>query len=473
MIDHLTRDSSWAGVHAVVAGTGIAGFSCADALMQLGATVTVIDERQAGGDRAEILRTLGIEVRDDFSGPIPQAHVLIVSPGLRPMHPFILDAQQRGIPVWGELELAWRLRSGASPAPWLAVTGTNGKTTTTMMLAAMLEASGAKTVAAGNIGVPLVDVVMHDTVDVIALEVGAPQLPFVTSMSPLASVCLNLADDHIDHFGSLDTYGAVKARIYHHTIASAVYNAEDPVTMRMVEQADVIEGCRAIGFTTGIPAIAMLGVVDDTLVDRAFIPERASSAIELAPVGDVRPGGAHNVANALAAAALARSYGVEARHVAEGLRAFDPAPHRNAVVTQAGGVTFVDDSKATNTHAAQTAMRAYASIIWIAGGMAKGQSFDELVRSEAHRLRGVVLIGVDQDQIADAIERHAPHIPMIALRSGETSDMDAAVQAAADMARPGDTVLLAPGCASWDMFRDYADRGTRFAAAARQVVGSA
>ena len=473
MIDGFTRSSPWDRTHAVVAGLGIAGYSCADALMQLGATVTVIDERTELGERGDVLTTLGVSVRAGYEGPIPDADVLIVSPGLRPDHPVIRDALARGIPVWGELELAWRLRPETNPAPWLVVTGTNGKTTTTMMLAAMLEASGARTMAAGNIGVPLVDVVMHDAADVIAIEVGAPQLPFVTSMSPLAAVCVNLADDHIDHFGSMSAYRDTKARIYHNTVNAAVYNAEDDVTLRMVEEADVVEGCRAIGFTTGIPGISMLGVVDGTLVDRAFIPERASSAIELANVDDVRPPGKHNVANALAAAALARSYGVEPSAVAKGLRSFTPAPHRNASVAQIGGITFVDDSKATNTHAAQTAMRSYDSIVWIAGGMAKGQSFDDLVRAEGHRLRAVILIGVDQDRIAEAIQRHAPSIPVIQLRTGETADMDAAVQAAAEIARPGDTVLLAPGCASWDMFTDYADRGSRFARAVRQLAGGA
>jgi UDP-N-acetylmuramoylalanine--D-glutamate ligase len=470
VIDAFTRGSSWHEVHAVVAGLGVAGFACADALMQLGARVTVIDEQPAKSDRAEILSTLGVDVRGSYQGPIPTADVLVVSPGLLPNHPFIADAQARSIPVWGELELAWRLRPEVNPAPWLTVTGTNGKTTTTMMLAAMLSASGARTFAAGNIGLPLVDIVMHDTCDVIAVEVGAPQLPFVTSMSPLAAVCLNLAEDHIDHFGSMPNYREAKARIYRHTQRSAVYNVEDPETEQMVEQADVVEGCRAIGFTTGIPAISMLGVVDDVLVDRAFIPQRADAAVELADVRDVRPGGMHNVANALAAAALARSFGVEPRHVAQGLRDFMPAPHRNALVAELDGVRYVDDSKATNTHAAQTAMRGYESIIWIAGGMAKGQDFDDRVAQEAGRLRGVILIGVDQDRIAQALERHAPDIPLIRLNSGETADMDAAVQAAADLARHGDTVLLAPGCASWDMFDNYGHRGDCFAAAVRTLV---
>lgn len=471
MIAGFTRGSAWHEINAVVAGLGIAGFSCADALMQLGARVTVIDERQASSDRADILRTLGISVLTDFQGPIPPADLLVVSPGLRPNHPFIQDAQRRSIPIWGELELAWRLRAGQSPAPWLVVTGTNGKTTTTLMLAAMLEASGARAISAGNIGLPLVDVVMHDACDVIAVEVGAPQLPYVTSMSPLAAVCVNIAEDHIDHFCTMKAYRNTKALVYRKTQRSAVYNAEDLETERMVEVADVIAGCRAIGFTTGVPAISMLGVVDNVLVDRAFIPKRADSAVELADVQDVHPSGQHNVANALAAAALARSFGVEPRDVAQGLRMFTPAPHRNAFVAKYDGLQFIDDSKATNAHAAQAAMRGYESVVWIAGGMAKGQDFDDLISQEARRLRGVVLLGVDQDRIAQALARHAPDIPLIQLRTGETADMDAAVQAAAEMARPGDTVLLAPGCASWDMFENYAHRGDCFTSAVHNLQG--
>jgi len=228
-------------------------------------------------------------------------------------------------------------------------------------------------VSAGNIGSSLVDAVMHDQLDVIAVEVGAPQMPFVTSMSPLASVCLNVAEDHVDHFGSMQAYTAAKARVYERTQVAAIYNVEDPETERMVEAADVVEGCRAIGFTLGVPGLSMLGVVDDVIVDRAFIPNREREAQELALVSDVRPAAPHNVANAVAAAALARAYGVTASAVRDGLRGFEPAEHRISTVGSAGGVQFVDDSKATNAHAAMTSLLAYPSVVWIAGGLAKGQ----------------------------------------------------------------------------------------------------
>lgn len=474
MIDALNRASDWSSVRALVVGIGTAGFACADALAQLGARVTLIDtaEGERQRERAEILDVIGVDVRLGFDGPIPDCDVMVVSPGLPPSHPWIRQAVDRGVPVWGELELAWRLRHADTAAPWLVVTGTNGKTTTTLMLESMLRAAGLRTVAAGNIGHSLVDVVMHDELDVIAVEVGAPQLPFVTSMSPLAAVCLNVADDHIDHFGSFTSYVEVKSRAFEHTQVAAVYNVADEQTLRMVEGADVVEGCRAIGFTLGVPGLSMLGVVDDMLVDRAFIDDRAERAQELASVHDVRPFAPHNIANALAAAALARAYGVPPAAVRDGLRAFEPAAHRIATVGELDGVAYVDDSKATNAHAALTSLRAYPSIVWIAGGLAKGQDFDDLVQAVSDRLRGVVLLGVDRDVIAGALGRHAPQVPTFTVERTDTGAMAEVVAAARGLARPGDTVLLAPGCASWDMFRDYGHRGDAFADAVRELGGA-
>lgn len=470
----LARQSDWTPWHVTVVGIGIAGFSAADVLSQLGAQVTVIDtgDDDTRRERAEILDTLGVRVLLGHAGVAPEGtDLLVVSPGLRPSAPVIVDALERLIPVWGELELAWRVRHPDSAAAWLCVTGTNGKTTVTLMLESMLRAAGYRTTAAGNIGTSLVDVVMHDELDVIAVEVGAPQLPFVHSMSPVAAVCLNIADDHIDHFGSMDAYVAAKARIYERVQEAAVYNVQDEVTLHMVEDADVVEGCRAIGFTLGVPALSMLGVVDDVLVDRAFIAERAETAQELGLVTDVHPFAPHNVANALAAAALARAFGVPPTAVRDGLRAFVPAAHRIASVGTVDGVHFVDDSKATNAHAAQTSLLAYEPIVWIAGGMAKGQEFDDLVRRSRDRLRGVVLLGVDRDVIGDALARHAPDVPVMVVDNRETGAMVEVVRQAAALAQSGDTVLLAPGCASWDMFRDYTDRGRQFADAVAALPG--
>jgi UDP-N-acetylmuramoylalanine--D-glutamate ligase len=460
------RGSDWSRVHVVVVGVGVAGFAAADHLLQLGARVTVIDA--ADGDtqrqRADVLEVVGATVvLGDGVTLADDADVLVVSPGLPPTAAVIATAQQRGVPVWGELELAWRLR-GPDPAAWLVVTGTNGKTTTTLMLASILRVAGHRTAAVGNIGVSLVDAVMDpEGYDVLAVEVGAPQLPFLSSASPVASVCLNLAPDHVDLFGGFEAYRDAKARIYRNTQVAAVYNVADPATEQMVEDADVVEGCRAIGFTLGVPGRSMVGVVDDLLVDRAFIDSRADSAQELASVHDVRPFAPHNIGNALAAAALARAFGVPASAVRDGLREFEPAGHRIADVAEIDGVRWVDDSKATNCHAAETSLLAYESVVWIAGGLAKGQEFDELVQRTASRMRGAVLLGKDRDRIRDALARHAPNVPVVEVSRTDTGAMDDVVSAAADLARPGDTVLLAPGCASWDMYRDYAERGDEFA----------
>lgn len=471
-LDELNRTSDWSQVRICVVGLGVAGFAAADALVNLNAKVIVLDadagERQK--ERATILEILGAEIRMGDDTQLPSdADLLVLSPGVSPLSPIVAAAQNAGVEIWGELELAWRLRDPAHLAPWLLVTGTNGKTTTTLMLESILLAAGKRTVAAGNIGRSLVEVVMDPTPwDVLAIEVGAPQLPFVHSISPQAAVCLNLAQDHLDIFGTFEAYRDAKAKVYERCQVAAIFNVADEETIRMVEQADVIEGCRAIGFSTSIPDISMLGVVEEFLVDRAFLDNRREAALELAEISDLAIPAIHNIANALAASALARAHGVDARAIRDGLRAWQPAPHRIAHVGQIDGVDYIDDSKATNTHAAATSLTAYESIVWIAGGMAKGQDFDELVLDNAHRMRAAVLLGVDQEVIAAALERHAPNVPIHRVTTKETNAMELVVALAAESAQPGDTVLLAPGCASWDMFRDYSHRGEEFTAAVKR-----
>ena len=472
----LTRSSDWSAHRFGVVGLGVAGFACADALSQVGAQTWAIDgsTSESIADKTALLEMLDVHVQIGEGAGLPDdLDVLVVSPGLRPSHPLIQDALARGITVWGELELAWRLRDEHRNVPWLAVTGTNGKTTTTLMLEAMLLADGRRAVAAGNIGNSVVHTVMDpEGPDVIALEVGAPQMPFTYSMSPHSSVCLNIAVDHVDHFGTFEEYVRVKSRTYERTQFAAVYNVQDPVTEKLVEDADVIEGCRAIGFTLGMPGLSMLGVVEDVLVDRAFIDNRASHAQELATFADINPFATHNVANALAAAALARAYGVQPAAVRDGLRNFEPAGHRIAPAGEINGIRFIDDSKATNTHAAETSLASYEHVVWIAGGQAKGQSFDTLVEKMAKRMRAAVLLGEDRHVIRDAFERLAPHVPVVDIADTTPDALDAVVVEAMRFAQPGDVVLLAPGCASWDMFRNYGHRGDRFVEAVRKFGGA-
>ncbi|MCX3063209.1 UDP-N-acetylmuramoyl-L-alanine--D-glutamate ligase [Streptomyces beihaiensis] len=464
---------SWQGMGITVAGLGVSGLSAARALAGLGASVTVVDggESPAHRDKAALLEEEGISVRLGDAETLPESTELVVtSPGWKPSSPLFEAARARGVDVVGDVEIAWRLR-GPGAAPWLAITGTNGKTTTTQMLASILRAAGLRTAAVGNIGTPIIDVVLEgdDAYDVFAVELSSYQLHWAPSLRAHSGAVLNLAPDHLDWHGSMEAYAADKGRIYEGNQVACVYNCADKATEDLVRGADVEEGCRAIGFTLGTPGPSELGVVEGILVDRAFVENRHKNAQELAEVGDVTPSAPHNIANALAAAALARAFGVEPAAVRDGLRAFTPDAHRIAHVADVDQVAYVDDSKATNTHAAQASLAAYESIVWVAGGLAKGATFDELVAGAARRLRGVVLIGADRALIREALERHAPEVPVVDLDRTDTGAMSAAVREAARLARPGDTVLMAPACASMDMFTNYNKRGEAFAEAVREL----
>ncbi|MFJ5548263.1 UDP-N-acetylmuramoyl-L-alanine--D-glutamate ligase [Streptomyces sp. NPDC093225] len=465
--------TSWQGMNITVAGLGVSGISAARALAGLGARVTVVDggDSEAHRTRASELGSTGIAVRLGDADSLPEGTDLVVtSPGWKPSSPLFEAAAAAGVEVIGDVEVAWRLR-GPDAAPWLAITGTNGKTTTTQMLASILRAAGLRTAAVGNIGTPIIDVVQgQERYDVLAVELSSYQLHWAPSVRAHSAAVLNLAPDHLDWHGSMEAYAADKGRIYEGNTVACVYNVADKATEHLVEEADVVDGCRAIGFTLGAPGPSMLGVVDGILVDRAFVENRQKHAQELAEVADVNPPAPHNVANALAAAALARAFGVEPRAVRDGLRDFRPDAHRIAHVAEVAGVTYIDDSKATNTHAAEASLAAYESIVWIAGGLAKGATFDELVAGSAGRLRGAVLIGADRELIRGALARHAPEVPVVDLDRTDTGAMLAAVREAARLAEPGDTVLLAPACASMDMFANYGTRGDAFADAVRELA---
>jgi UDP-N-acetylmuramoylalanine--D-glutamate ligase len=413
---------------------------------------------------------------DEAVDLVQNVDLVVASPGWRLDAPVFVAAHQARRAVWGELDLAWVLQAqGKRPdTVWLPLTGTNGKSTTVRMLEAMLRAGGHRAEAVGNIGHSIVDAVCaDDPPEVLALEVSSLQLSRSTVMRPRASAVLNLAPDHLDWHDGWDNYFAAKAQVYARTQDAIVYNVHDPSTVRMAEQADVEEGCRAVGVTHGSPAVGQLGVVEGLLIDRAFTPERSTHGIELAGFDDIAPFAPHNVTNALFAAALALSAGVAATAVRDGLRAFRPEPHRIADAGTIGGVVFIDDSKATNPHAAQASLTSYERIVWIAGGLAKGVTFDPLVAEVAPRLAGVVLIGDDRELIAEALARHAPQVPVIDADDADTDPMTlmrGVVHSALSLARPGDTVLLAPACASMDRFTDYHHRGQAFASAVAEAA---
>ncbi|GAA1732959.1 UDP-N-acetylmuramoyl-L-alanine--D-glutamate ligase [Isoptericola hypogeus] len=492
-----------AGARVVVAGLGVTGRAVVAALGGRVASVVTVDARAADAD------VPGADDPVTAERLVAAADLVVASPGWPPSAPLLAAARAAGVPVWSEVELAWRLRADRTPgpggadvgpgpvrgpAPWLAVTGTNGKTTTVEMLASILTAAGLRTAAVGNVGTPLVSVATDPSYDVLAVELSSFQLHHTLTTSFEAAAVLNVAADHLDWHGSVESYAADKGRIYARARVACVYNAADPRTEELVRDADVTEGALAVGFTLGAPGPGQLGLVADVLVDRAFHAppgsrERQRTAAELGTLADLAhlapaarpddgadagpaPVPAHVVANALAAAALARAHGVPASAVRDGLRAFRTGAHRIERVRVLDGVAYVDDSKATNAHAAAASLAAYApgTVVWVAGGLTKGATFDDLVSSRADRLRAAVVIGADPEPLAGALARHAPEIPVVVVDPGDTgSVMRRAVAAARDLARPGDTVLLAPAGASMDQFASYARRGEAFAAAASDL----
>ncbi|EXF25189.1 UDP-N-acetylmuramoylalanine--D-glutamate ligase [Nesterenkonia sp. AN1] len=493
-------DGPWTGLRALVTGLGVSGFAAADTLAELGARVVVVDGTDTAKTRrdAETLRLVGVQQvllgPEHLSGlPLVDGElpeILVTSPGWRPDSALIRAARAAQIPVLSEVELAWRLgaRPGARAPKWLVVTGTNGKTTTVTLLESMLIADGQRAIACGNIGVPVLDAIRDPQgYDSLAVELSSFQLEYTELLSPVASAVLNIAEDHVDWHGSFEAYRAAKAKIYENTELACVYNADQQTTEDMVAEADVQEGCRAIGFTTGSPGLSMLGVVENLLVDRAFLEDRAHQALELAGLEDFGPlAPQHLIANTLAAAALARAAGAAPEAIRAAVQGYEAGDHRIQPVAKADDVLWINDSKATNPHAAAASLRSFTDVIWIAGGLPKGVLYDELIAEVAPRLRRVILIGTDSSQLRSSLERHAPGVPVIGgrLREDESRSavdasladedgaraMRAAVAEAAKALAPHHTVLMAPAAASMDQFASYAARGEAFIEAVTELM---
>ncbi|MCK8609526.1 UDP-N-acetylmuramoyl-L-alanine--D-glutamate ligase [Agromyces sp. C10] len=486
-LDGLTSwHADWRGLRVAVLGLGVTGFAVADTLAELGADVTVF-ARDRDDDRARILDVIGVrlvvhpldEVPADLAETPPE--LVVVSPGFRPDHPVLRWAADAGVPVWGDIELAWRVRDKVKAAEWMLVTGTNGKTTTVQLAATLIAAHGVRVAPCGNIGVPVLDAVRDPLgYDVLVVELSSFQLHAMPTsgpgaVHPFSSVCLNLADDHLDWHGSMEAYRDAKAKVYQNAKVACVYNRADEATMHMVEDAEVEEGARAIGFGLDTPGPSDFGVVDGILCDRAFLEERRTAALEITTLDELEPRGLavpHIVANILAASALARSYGVPVGVIHDALASFRLDAHRIETVAIAGGVRWIDDSKATNPHAAEASLRAFGRVVWIVGGLLKGVDADALVARHAARLRAAIVIGRDRAALVEAFRRHAPEVPLFEVATTDTeSVMPDAVALAASVAEDGDTVLLAPAAASMDQFTDYADRGRRFHDAVRERLG--
>ncbi|MET0199509.1 MAG: UDP-N-acetylmuramoyl-L-alanine--D-glutamate ligase [Rhodococcus fascians] len=467
----MSDDVAWLRDKTVlVAGGRVSGLATVGPLRALGARVLVTDTDPAAVDKAHAAGADGI-LQDDLladGSAFDSIALVVTSPGFRPDAPVLARAAALGIPIWGDIELSWHVdRAGVygPPTTWLVVTGTNGKTTTTSMLASILESAGMASAACGNIGLPVLDALQSDPhPEVLAVELSSFQLFWAPSVRPAAGVVLNIAEDHLDWHGGMDGYVDAKARALVGDVG--VVGLDDA---RAAALAGSARADRVVGFRLGDPAPGELGVIDGQLVDNAF-----GERLHLMSVDDVSPSGPAGTMDALAASALARAIGAPAEAVAEGIRTYDVGPHRASVVRTVGGVTFVDDSKATNPHAARSSLLAHKHVVWIAGGLLKGASVDELVAEVAPRLVAAVLIGRDGTQIAEALARHAPDVPVVEFPLRDDAGvthvaedaevvMRAAVDEAARRAGPGDTVLLAPAAASLDMFVDYGHRGRSFA----------
>jgi UDP-N-acetylmuramoylalanine--D-glutamate ligase len=445
---------------ALVVGLGASGTAAARVLARADVEVVMVDDAP-DHPAAERLRTEGFEVllgRAPVEAFGPDIDLVVPSPGVPEHAPVLIAAAERQVPVWSEPELAWRLY----PRRLFAVTGTNGKTSVTELLAAMLQAGGVAAVACGNIGTPMCDAAANAAADtVLVAELSSFQLRFTGTLRPEIGVLLNLAPDHLDWHGDLAAYGSAKARLWEAQRPGdwAVANADDPRTMELLER-HAPAGRASFSATHEVPL--GVGRRDTHLV--AVLPSDAATVEQpLLPLDRLAPPLAdHVVANVAAAACAAAFGGVPPDAIADAAAAFRPGRHRyETVVTDEHGVRFVDDSKATNVHAAIAALNAAAPVVWIAGGTAKGVSLAPL-GDHLGNVRAAVLIGEAADELEEICARRG--VP--ALRA---ASIEEAVERAAVLAEPGDTVLLAPACASFDQFRDYAERGDRFAAAARRT----
>ena len=483
-LDSLTSwHSDWKQLKVAVIGLGVTGFSVADTLAELGSEVLVVAEK-AEPEYLDILDVLGVShLTGDAALGVPQTLVdlapdlVVTSPGVRPDSALIAWANAAGIPVWVDIDLAWRLRDKtAKVAKWVTITGTNGKTTTTQLAAAMLEAGGNRVAACGNIGVPILDCVRDpEGFDFLVVELSSFQLHYLDAIKPEASALLNLDLDHIDWHGSLDAYAATKGKIYQNTVTAAIYNRRDARTQELLENADVVDGCRAIGFSVGVPGPSDIGFSEDILCDRAFLDNRYHEALEVATFEDIAEIGVvtpHLLANVAAATALARACGATPAEIRSAIRSFRLDKHRIELVAIHNGISWIDDSKATNPHATNASLESFEHVVWIVGGLLKGVDIAPLVQAHAARLRGAVVIGAERQVVLDALAAHAIDVPVIEISAEENAQvMTQAVLAASNLAAEGDTVLLAPSSASMDQFKDYADRGNQFAAAVHALIG--
>jgi UDP-N-acetylmuramoylalanine--D-glutamate ligase len=441
----------------VVIGAGTTGKSISNFLIENKIPFTIYD------DKIEELN--GLPVSNSLSG---EEEIALVSPGWKPDHHVFVLLKSIGAEIISELDLAFLLKSEMNPnQKWVAVTGTNGKTTCIQMLESILSESKFRAIACGNVGLPVIEAVTSaENYEVLAIEISSFQIEWSSLPTYEASAILNISDDHIDWHGSFDNYANAKLKILSQSKA-AVLNLNDPeVVLRTASW-----GGKKIYFGLDTPQAGEIGLVEEVLVDRAYVSNPAS-AEAIAELSDIKPTVPHNVSNAMAAAGLALAVGVSHPIISKGLAKFKLDHHRLELVKSKNGIDWVDDSKATNPHAAKAALSSYLSNIWIAGGLAKGASMEDLVLRSAPRIKAAILIGTDQELIFTELQKIAPKVPIYSVeKSGDSALlMEEVVRKALEVAEPGDTVLLAPACASMDQFKSYAERGDLFKQAVEKLV---
>ena len=453
--------NNFADQRFLILGAGVTGSAVASSLRSRGGLVTITDDNAHDALRPE-------------SVDLANFDAVVISPGWRQDHPLVVKALSSNLHILNEIDLAWQIRSELAPQQkWLALTGTNGKTTTVEMVAKILQTAGLKAVACGNVGDTVIEAVDRESAyDYLVLELSSFQLHWAKQAQFVSAAILNIADDHLDWHGTFDAYADAKFSILDRADI-AILNADDE---QVVLRANRFTG-RKVFFSLDTPAPGEIGVVEELLVDRAFVADPLEAAM-ICELKDITPTVPHNVSNALAAAALARTVNVSHEHIQKALQEFKPGRHRIETVYASNLVSWVNDSKATNPHAASASLMSHLSVVWIAGGLAKGAEMSSLVQRCKGRIKAAILIGADRQLIEDALQEHAPDIPRVLLdapadytRGGDSNSlMEAVVSQAATLVAPGDTVLMAPACASMDQFISYADRGDRFAAAVRKVV---
>jgi UDP-N-acetylmuramoylalanine--D-glutamate ligase len=450
----------------VVAGAGVTGTAVAHALRDKGAIVFFADEKVESMEGFELRRPADIAA-EDFDA-------LMVSPGWREDHVLIRLARSAGKEILNEIDFAWSLRNERAPhQKWLALTGTNGKTTTVEMVAHILATAGVNATACGNVGTTVIESVLSSQkFDYLILELSSFQLHWLEDAQFISSAILNIADDHVDWHGTFEAYAADKISILEKS-STAILNGDDG---EVVGRTSHWLG-RKIYYSLDTPGPGELGLVEELLVDRAFVAD-VQEATLFAELLEITPAVPHQVSNALAAAGLAATIGVSHEKIRAGLSTFKPGRHRIEEICTHNGITWIDDSKATNPHAAAASILANFSVIWIAGGLAKGSSMEQLVERVWPRLKAAILIGEDRDLIAEQLALKAPALPIALidppagyLKGGDdNSFVESIVRKAKEFATEGDAVLLAPACASMDQFISYSDRGDRFHAAVKKVV---